>query len=236
MRVEEKRFSMVLYTLLLFLIIAAGRVVTAVYNYISVDISYAEWVSSVLEYCSMLITGAKNALGYAAVAYCYRHISVRASDTAAVIFIVGLAAENAARFLIDYFTASLTVYGVKMALISLGLQFLYETLFLLLACVVVRLFSYLLRRSGNLRKERIYTAENGARLSLLLLMTAQLISELVYLLQFLSMYTDITNQEIASCVGSFIYILVMYGGVPLLLCEAAFLFLGKITACVRVKA
>lgn len=229
MQTEEKRISYVRYALILLLIIAAGRIMTAVYNNVSVDISYAGWVSGLLEYGTVLLTAAKNALGYSAVAYGVWHLSVKASNQLAVLFFIGLAAENAARFLIDYFTSSLGTYGVEMALISLGLQLLYETVFLLLACVTARLFRHLYNRSDGLRKGRKYSAENAARLSLLLLMAAQLVSELIYLIEFLSMYTDITNTEIASCVGSFVYIIVMYGGVPLLLCEAAFWYLRRIT-------
>lgn len=235
MQAQEKRISYGWYVLALFLIIAAGRVTTFIYNNVSVDISYAGWVSGVLEYGMVFFTAAKNALGYSAVAYAVWHLSVKADSRMAVLFFIGLAAENAARFLIDYFTSSLSAYGVTMSLISLGLQLLYETVFLLLAWVTARLFRHLYHCSGHLRKERRYSAKNAARLSLLLLMAAQLVSELIYLMEFLSVYTDITNTEIASCVGSFVYIIVMYGGVPLLLCEAAFWFLRRITVVTEGK-
>lgn len=234
MQAEEKRISCVWYTLVLLLLIAAGRATTFVYNNVSVDISYAGWVSGLLEYGTAIFTAAKNALGYSAVAYAAWHISMRVSNQLAVLFFVGLVIENAARFLIDYLTSSLGTYGAGMALISLGLQLLYETVFLLLACVTARLLKHLYYRSHGLRKGRKYSAENAARLSVLLLMAAQLVSELLYLIEFLSMYTDITNTEIASCVGSFVYIIVMYGGIPLLLCEAAFWFLRRITAVIEV--
>ncbi len=231
---EKKRFRFGIYALVLFLIIVMGRAASLFYSYAATDISYDAWVSTVLQWGTMVFAAAKNVLGYAAVAYCAWYFSEKAGNLAALLFFAGLVIENAARFVLDCVTSSL-VYGWQMALMSLLLQLAYETVFLILACLIVRLFKHLKKQNlDNVRKLKRYTAENAARVALLLLLAAQLVSELLYLLDFLSRYTDITNAEIASCVGSFLSILVMDGGVPLLLCEAAFWFVRRMT--VREKS
>lgn len=229
MRTEEKRISLGWYALVLFLILAAGRATTFLYNNVAVDVAYAEWTSEALRYGKDILNAAKNALGYSAIAYAAWNLSLSMSNWTTLLFFAGLVAENVARFLIDWFASSLGQYGVEMALISLGLQLLYETIFLLLAWLTARLSIRFFHQSNSRRRERRYSAENAARFSILLLLAAQLVSEIVYLIQFLNAYTDITNTEIASCVGSFLYIIFMYGGIPLLLSGAAFWFLRRIT-------
>lgn len=234
MRPIGKREPRILYgwfLLFLVLLLAAGRALTYCYSLIATDVTYDAWVSGALEYGQDFLLAARNTLGYAATAYAAGAVSLEASNTIALLFFGGLVAESAARFVIDVATSSITVYGYGMAIASLALQLAYETVFLLLLCVVIRLMKrkYLQTAEKNRRKAERYRPENAARLSLLFLMASRLLSETLYLVDFLSRYADITNQEIAKIVGSFLYIFVMYGGVPQLLCPAAFWLMEKIT-------
>lgn len=225
----KKRLSYGLYALVLLLVIAAGRATMAVYNTVSVDIAYASWFADLFQYATDVLNGAKIALGYGAMAYCTHYISKKAGSIALAVFIGGLILENAVRFLLDYLSSSTAYYGIPLTLIALGGRLLYEGAFALAAWLIVRLFLKRRAKETDEKRKAVFRAENGARASVLLLMTAQLLGELGYLLDYLSVYGDMTSSEIAACVGSFLYILVMHGGIPLLLCEGAFWFLPKIT-------
>jgi len=227
-RAGEKRISYLRLVLLLLVIIACGRASSYFYSCTATNIAYDDWVSDALQYLVTFFESAKNALGYSAIAYSMWHISNKAGYISAVVFFCCLVVENAAKFMIDLISSSL-IYGPILALISLGIQLLYETVILVIAVFAAKLMKRLFSVSNHPRKAKKYNMENSARLAVLIFMSARIISEIMYLIDFLSKYTDITNTEIASCVGSFIYIIVMYGGLPLILCEAAFWFMKRIT-------
>lgn len=214
----KKRLSYGLYAALLLLVIGAGRVSMTVYNNVSVDIAYAPWFADVFQYATDILNGAKIALMVGAIAYSTHFISKKSGNVTMLFALGGLFVENAARFVIDWVSSSVAYYGVPLILISLFSRFLYEGLLVLAAWGIARLF---LKRS--------WKAVSSARLSVVLFMAAQLVGEIRYLAEHLSLYGGMTSQEIAVCVGSFLNIVVMYGGIPLLLCEAVFRVMKRIT-------
>lgn len=232
---ENKRspvgFPFGLYAAALLLIIAAGRAVMFAFNQVSVDVSYAPWVSDVLQAAADILNGAKNALGYAGIGFCLWNISEGVAWRAFGVFAAGLFLENVIRFLIDYFSSGLSYYGIPLTLVTLGLRFLYEAGLALALVGIVTLFRRMARkREGESRCfTRCLTVENGVRAGLLLVMAAQLLSEVLYVVDYFTVYAEMSPAEISACVGSFLSILVMYGGVPLLLAEGAFLLLKKNT-------
>ena len=100
-----------------------------------------------------------------------------------------------------------------MALIWLGANFLYELVFLILACIVSRIVKLKLNAEENERKKCRHTPEKALLYSVGLYCASRLVSEIFYLVDFLLSYVNITNTEIASIVGSFLEILVVYGGI-----------------------
>ncbi len=207
---------------LLFLI-AAGRVTALVYSHVAVDISYAAWVSTALQYTEEVLQGAKNALGYSAIAWAVWHMSFSAGLRAAAVFFAGLVAENVARFLIDYASSALVYYGAALALAAVGLQLLFETVLLVVAFLVV----WRLKVRHDRGAETFATCAVGARTAVLLPMAVRLVEEVVYLTGFLRQYGGMTLTETASATAAFLRILVIYGGVALLLCEVALWGFGK---------
>ncbi len=227
---EKKRLSYGLYAVILLLIIGAGRVTMTVYNNVSVDVAYAAWVADLFQYGSDFLNGVKIAFGYGAIAYAVCHISERAGNAAFFLYLGGLFVENAARFLIDYFSSSLSYYGIPLTLVSLGFRFFYEGIFAFAALLISRRFLRRIRNSSEKTEKNAPSASiNAARFSVLLFLAAQLLGEVGYLADHLFTYGEMTSQELAVCIGSFLNIAVMYGGIPLLLCEGVFLLMPRLT-------
>jgi len=232
---ENKRISYVWYALALVLIIAAGRVTMTVYNNVSVDISYAPWFANLFQYAADGLNGAKIALGFGAVAYAVHHVSKKAGTITMFLYLGGLLLENAARFLIDYFSSGLAYYGIPLTLMALGSRFLYEAIFVLAAWLIARIF---LKRANSAAedektaktgKKSFFSGENSTVLAILLLMAAQIVGEIGYLAEHISIYGELTAEDLSVCIGSFLYIIVMYGGIPLLCKEWVFPFMRRIT-------
>ncbi len=226
----RKRLSYGLFSLLLLLVIGAGRVTMTVYNNVSVDIAYASWVADLFQYATDLLNGAKIALIYGAIAYAVCCISGRAGNTVMFLCLGGLLVENAARFLIDYFSSGLSYYGIPLAVITLSLRFLYEGAFVLAARFIAGgVLRRIRKASEESGKKKMPLPIHGARISVLVFLAAQVLGEIGYLADHIRTYGGMSSQEIAVCVGSFLNIFVMYGGVPLLLCEVVFWLMPRLT-------
>ncbi len=217
MRLTSKGRFYLLYGVGLLCLIAAGRITALFYSYTAVDIAYASWVSELLYYMTEVLNGAKCALGYTAIAYAVWQLSVKDGVWASLLFFGGLAAENAARVLIDLFSSALTYYGVPLAVASVSIQLLFETLFLVFALLAALFFG---KRHGK-GKGPVHSSLGAARTAVLALLLVMLARETGYLLEHLRLYGELNAGELALAIGGFLEIAVMYGGVPLLLCEAA---------------
>jgi len=64
-----------------------------------------------------------------------------------------------------------------------------------------------------------YTVNRACTVSLLLVMISRLAMEVWYLIDFMIVYTDITAAETAAIVGSFLKVIVIYGGAAVLFGE-----------------
>jgi len=225
----KKRISYGFFALTLLLIIAAGRTTKAIHSIVYNDIVYADWFVNLFEYATDILDSVKTALGYSAIAYCTHYVSKKAGTLSLLIYIGGLLLENAARFFIDYFSSAITYYGIPMVLSSLSIQFLYETIFAVAAWAIALWFLRLRNSPKQKEKGHRFTAENNARLSILLLMTASIIQLAIFYISQYIKIREMTSIELARCIGAFLSVIVIDGGIPLLLCEAAFFFLRHIT-------
>ena len=165
---EKKRLPYVLYTAVLLLVIAAGRVTMTVYNNVSVDISYASWFADLFEYATEILNGAKIALGYGAIAYCTHRVSKKAGAVTLLLYLAGLFLENAARFLFDWLSSSVSYYGIPLTLISLGTRFLFEGFLAFAAWLIALLFLRIQTASAEKKKHWLPSAEGSAAVSVLL--------------------------------------------------------------------
>ncbi len=224
MPAENKRRFYILYAAVLFLLIAAGRVTAFAFSHVSVDIAYAPWVADVLQYGTEVLGAAKTAVGFAGVSFALWHFSVKDGGRTAFVFFLSLLLENGIRFCIDFFSSALVYYGVPMALLSLGIQLLYETVFLFLALLI----AWLLRRADLRNPEKKgYTDASGARWSILLFMASVLGQEVIYLADHLRLYGSMTLAETAVCTGNFLRIIVIWGGAALLVSEGTLLIFRR---------
>ncbi|MBE6598164.1 MAG: hypothetical protein E7638_01840 [Ruminococcaceae bacterium] len=230
MKTKNKGFLYFWFGFALFLVIAISRALTFAYSNVAVDISYAPWVADVLQLAAEIMYGVKNAIGYSAVAYGTWHISKKVGSRLALVFFLGLVFENAVRLFIDILSSALMNYGIPLALISLGIQLIYESVFLLLALAVSRFFLRLKDWHPHRTKEKRVSAKLSARCALVLFTASELIREVVYFIEYYFTYAPLAASEFAEALGSFLRIIVIYGGIPVLLCEAVFPLLGMITA------
>ena len=64
-----------------------------------------------------------------------------------------------------------------------------------------------------------YSPAKAVRGATLLYLASQVFSEILYLIDFLTTYDDITNTEIASIIKSFLMIFIIYGAAAILFAE-----------------
>lgn len=229
---KKKITPYLIYAALLFLIIAAGRASMAVYNNLSVDIAYDPRFSNLFQHCSDILNGVKLALGFGGIAYCTHHVSKKAGNITLLVYLAGLFLENAARFLLDWLSSGVAYYGIPLTLTVLAGRFLLEGVFALAAWLISRIF---LRQSesgdnapNKKKTHRLFSAGGSGVVSVLFCMTVPIINEIRYLLDHFTLYGELTSEELAVCIGSFLNILVMYGGIPLLCLELVFLLMKKL--------
>ena len=214
---NNTRFCLITASLLV-LTVVLGRIISVFQSVSATDIAYADWVSNLMAYIGELIVCARAVLSYTAAACAVYYLN-RSAAVCAVLLAAGAALlDYAARFLIDLLSSSLTGMEI-LALIWLLLQLLYELIFLALAVLIAVMMKKKADTSASPYTARKYTVIRAIRCAVLLLLLSHIALEAYYLVDFLLTYTGITNTEIASIIGQFLKILVIYGGGALLLAE-----------------
>ena len=212
-------------------LVLLGRVVSYGNTVAATDIAYADWVISALSYLSELLVCARTVLAIAGITFgMYRFGKTNARKFLGAA--IGVAfIDYAARFMIDLFTKAIT--DVELLAASwLFMQFVFEMLFVLLsywiAGTMKAKYASVIRESP--RQAEKYTVNRACTISLLLVMLSRIVLEIWYLADFLMTYSNITAAETAAIVGSFLKVLVIYGGAAVLLGEGYTEFLKKYSA------
>lgn len=195
-------------------LVLLGRGVTYLNTVTATNIVYASWVSTALSYLAELLVCARTVVAIAGICS-----AVYAGGGVGHFFGVaafGALLDYAARFLIDVLTNAI-VGAELIAACWLFLQLLFELLFFAAAYLISNALRRKQEGAPTVLQARRYTAERSCAYSLLIGMAARLVLEVWYLVDFMLAYSDITATEVASIVGSFLKVIVIYGGFALLL-------------------
>ncbi len=204
-----------LTVLVMLALVILGRSVSYFHTVAATDIAYAAWVSSALSYLAELLVCARTVTAIAGITYAVYHPQTQSGGKyLAAAGIVALL-DYAARFTIDFVTGAIAEAEI-LAVTWLLLQFLYEMLFITLAYVVAGWMRKKLTAAESRQQKEKYSVNRACMVSLLLVLLSRLAMEIWYLIDFMIAYTDITATETASIVGSFLKVIVIYGGAALL--------------------
>ena len=205
--------------LLLLAIAVVGRVVSYLYSITATDIAFEDWVPSTLSYAIEIITAARVSLSYSMVIYAVYRSEKNGKELALVGLITFL--DFGARYVIDLSNNSISG-SETAALIWVLLQLIYELIFIALAYLLGRImlpkFTSALE-SGNRRAASKFAPAKTVRSAILLYTASRVLSEIIYLIDFLTTYSDITSAEIASVIGSFMKIFIIYGAAAIIFAE-----------------
>ena len=202
--------------LVMLALVVLGRGVSYFHTIAATDISFALWVSSALSYLAELLVCARTVAAVAGITYAVyrdRGAGKYLGAAAGIAFL-----DYAARFLIDFATSA--IVGAEILAASwLLMQFLFEMLFVVLAYAIARAMRKKMQAAETGLQAEKYTVNRSCAASLLLVMASRLVLEIWYLIDFMLAYTDITAAETASIIGSFLKVIVIYGGAAVLLGE-----------------
>ncbi len=195
--------------LMLLIFIILGRLTSYFYTVTSTDITYPDWTVVMSSYLSEALPVLRLSFSFTLIAY-----AVYNRKNAHSAFILSAAAsfmDFAARFLIDYIT--MAIAGEELlAVIWLAMNLAYELLFIVLSLVAAKMMKLKLSSADDKRKKEKFTENKARFLAILIYALSRIVSEIIYLADFLLTYVNITNSEIASIVGSFLSIFVIYIG------------------------
>lgn len=229
MQLYKKQKSKFCLLTVLFLLgtIVLGRLSSYFQTISATDIAYADWVSDLMSYIGEIIVTLRTVISFSAVSYAAYYLD-KSSLRWSVAFSAGAAfLDYAARFLIDYLSGSLN--GTEMlALIWLLLQYVYELIFIVLAVLIILMMKRKAQSAENRRTAEKFSCIHAIRYALLLVMLSHVALEAYYLVDFLLSYTNITNTEIASIIGQFLKIFVIYGSIALLFAEGMYTCFKKL--------
>ena len=212
---EKKRYSLTAAVIILVVTVILSRIVSGLYSVTYSDISFADWVPLTLGYISEILVSLRVALSYCAVGYMTYAMRGRAAVIAvtAIVFL-----DLLLRFLIDCWSGA--ILGQELfAAIWLLLQFVYEFVFIILAFIVARMMRDKCYQAEETRLRAKYSPKKAVRYAVLLYLASRVFSEILYLIDFLTTYDDITSGEVASIVKSFLMIFVIYGLVGILFAD-----------------
>ena len=202
--------------LVMLALVVLGRGVSSFHTVAATDIAFAAWVSSALSYLAELLVCARTVSAIAGITWAvYRNQGSRKFLAAAAVLAL---IDYAARFVIDFATSA--IVGAEVLAASwLLLQFLFEMLFVFLSYLIAGAMRKKLQTAETRRQAEMYTVNRSCAASVLLVMLSRLALEIWYLIDFMLAYTDITAAETAAIVGSFLKVLVIYGGAAILFGE-----------------
>lgn len=200
---------------MLFLVLI-GRGISYFYTVAANDIAFASWVSSALSYISEIIVCARTVAAIAVIVFAVYYNCGKGRffvSAAACAFV-----DYLARFFIDLVTNAIS--GAELlAACWLLMQFLFELLLFALSLFIAETMRKKQNSAKTVRQTEKYTVNRACTASVLAVGVSKLILEVWYLVDFMLAYTDITSTETASIVGSFLKIIVIYGGVAALFGE-----------------
>lgn len=216
-RTERPRFFPALVLILLALA-ALGRTASYFYTVSATDIAFADWVPSAVSYVGELIVCARLAVSvgfFTFSAYSGSRSEGKRYLTAAIL---ASAVDYAARFLIDWCTGAIAG-AAALAGIWVLIQFLLEAALLAAASWLIRRKAERFRAAETSKARRSASPTRANLCGVAVFLLLHLVTEVCYLIDFLVTYTGITGTEIASIVGSFLRIAVIYGGAAFLIAE-----------------
>ncbi len=201
-----------------------GRGVSWFYTVTANDITYAAWIPTMLSYMAEILVCVRVTLAIAGITYA----TYNGTGTGKYLIAATATAflDYGARFLIDFATNAI-VGAEAVAAIWLTLQFLFEMLFVIFSYVVAVTMKKKHLTKESRRQAEKYSVNRSTMLSLLLVMLSRIVLEVWYLVDFLMAYSNITATETASMIGSFLKVIVIYGGIAVLLGEWYTEFLKK---------
>lgn len=207
-----------LTVLVMFALVVLGRSVSYFNTVAATDIAFAAWVSSALSYLAEILVCARTVVAIAGISYAVYHPMTQSGGSYLAAAGVIALLDYAARFLIDFLTNA--IVGAEVLAASwLLLQFLFEMLFIALSYLVAGAMRKKFANAETRRQTEACSVNRACMISLLLVLLSRIALEVWYLIDFMLAYTDITATETASIVGSFLKVLVIYGGAALLLGE-----------------
>lgn len=218
---DNAKTKFFLFTVItLALLVALGRLNSYFNTLSATDVAISDWVTTLLTYLGEVLTACRTVVSFSAIAVA-AYLFDRRTLVLSTVYVFAFAfLDCAARFVIDFVTGAIT--GVEtMAVIWLLLQFAYEAIFIILAVLIVNMMKAKLDNAENPRKAAKYSPIRAVRWSLFAVCLSRVALEVYYLIDFLLTYTNITNTEIASIIGQFLKIIVIYGGISFILAEAA---------------
>lgn len=203
---------------LMLALVLLGRGVSYFHTIAATDIAYAAWVSSVLSYCAEILVCARTVIAIAGITYGVYHPQTQSGGKFLAAAAVTALVDYAARFTIDCVTGAIADAEI-FAAAWLLLQFLFEMLFVALSYVIAGWMRKKSAASDTRGAAEKYSVNRSCAVSVLLVMLSRLALEVWYLIDFLLAYTDITAGETASIVGTFLKVIVIYGGTAVLIGE-----------------
>ena len=207
--------------LILLLLAALGRAASAFYTVSATDVAFADWVSSAAGYAGELIVCARLAVSvgfFTCAAYSSRSEEAENGKRLLLTAVLVSLADYAARFLIDLADGAIAG-AVPLAGIWVLLQFLIEAALLWIASKLVRRKAEQFRRAETSKARKAASSSRANLSGTAVFLLLHLLTEAYYLADFLLTYTGITNTEVASIIGSFLRIFVIYGGAAYLIAE-----------------
>ncbi len=216
------------FTLLLsLLLILPGRLSAYFYSVTATDISYSDGIVWLLGNAVDLFVCLRLAVGFAAIVFARYRFGKKALLLTALLALFASFADYLTRFLIDYLSGAVADM-VTLSLIWVGIQFLSETVFLALGALTASHFASRHALAESDRGRQKFSPNRAVIVSALLLCCAYFLMEGINVVDFVTTYSDITGPEIASMVGEFLRIAVVYGLFPAILCPLLLSLLNRI--------
>lgn len=199
-------------------LVILGRLTSYLNSVTATDVAVSDWVTTLLTYLSEVLTACRTVISFSAIAVS-AYLLDKKSLTVSCICTVGFAIlDYAARFVIDFTTGA--IYGVEtMAVVWLLLQLAYEAIFIGIAVLIVVVMKSRFAKAENLRSAVKFSCIRAVLWALVAVCLSHIALEVYYLIDFVVTYSDITNTEIASIIGQFLKIIVIYGGFSFILAE-----------------
>ncbi len=215
--------------LLLFLTVILGRLTSFFYSVVATDIAYPDWLYVLLSYLNEIVPSLRTAVSYVAIGVAVYALSRKALIGTVLLTAGAAALDHVARFFLDYLSGAVTGLE-RTALQWLSLQFLYELIFMGIALLILLFMRAKYEKAKSTYKKSRFGTCTGVRIGLIVMLLSRIAMELAYLMDFLATYSDVTDSEIASIVGAFLKILLIYGVIPILTAEGLHRLFQKILA------